>query len=124
MGRCSAPHWLRLRAPARKGELQKFESSSTTQIDFQLEIDYHIAIYIIPRHAVQAMQKPESYLIGKKLREIRIAKSLTQLDVSNLTGIHQSNLSSIECGRRRVSMSVVAVIADALGCSTDRLLPR
>lgn len=39
--------------------------------------------------------------IGKKLREIRESKGLTQLDVENSTGISRVYLSKIETDRRK-----------------------
>jgi transcriptional regulator with XRE-family HTH domain len=59
---------------------------------------------------------------GKKVREIRLARKLSQGDVSRRLGLHRSYISGIERGVRNPSLKVVEKIARALGVKANDLL--
>jgi putative transcriptional regulator len=56
-----------------------------------------------------------------KIREIRKQRGLRQADLARIVGVFQSEISEIECGRRRPSIYLAKRIAKALGVSLDDL---
>lgn len=52
---------------------------------------------------------------GNWMASRRIAKKITQAELSALTGIQRPNLSRIERGRHNPSLATMVVIAQALG---------
>lgn len=56
-----------------------------------------------------------------RLKELRKAKGLTQLQMQMLTGIDQSDYSKIESGKRYFSFEQCKRIALTLGTSMDYL---
>lgn len=67
------------------------------------------------------MQK-EVLKFGKKLREIRLSKKMSQGDVAEVLGVHRSYISGLERGIRNPSLVTVQKIAKALGVSADKLI--
>ena len=59
---------------------------------------------------------------GKKLREVRIKKKLSQGDVARILGVHRSYISGLERGRRNPSLLTIQKVAKALGVSAKELL--
>lgn len=53
------------------------------------------------------------------LRELRKNKGLSQVELSEISGIRQSTLSQYENGSRKPSMSKAKKLADALNMSLD-----
>lgn len=71
------------------------------------------------------MNKPICHMICgdgmNRLKELRKAKGLTQLQMQMLTGIDQSDYSKIESGRRNLSFGQCKRVALALDTSMDYL---
>ena len=59
---------------------------------------------------------------GKKVREIRVKKGLSQGDVSRRLNLHRSYISGIERGVRNPSLKVIQKIAKALGVGIGHLI--
>jgi len=59
---------------------------------------------------------------GKKLREIRLSKKMSQGDVAKVLGVHRSYISGLERGVRNPSLVTIRKIAKALGVSADKLV--
>ena len=59
---------------------------------------------------------------GKKVRQIRLDKGLSQGDIARRLKLHRSYISGIERGVRNPSLGVVEKIAKALNVSVDNLL--
>lgn len=59
---------------------------------------------------------------GKKLREARLNKKLSQGDVAKILGVHRTYISGLERGRRNPSLLTVQKIANALNISVKNLL--
>lgn len=59
-----------------------------------------------------------------RIREYRLQRGLTQVDLESLTGIAQSRISLYESGSVVPSLDVLIVVADALRCSLDELTGR
>lgn len=62
--------------------------------------------------------------IGGKIRQLRKEQGLTQVQVSQLSGVSQSAISDIESGRvtKLPNIDTVGKIASALGCTVAELL--
>ena len=60
--------------------------------------------------------------MGKRIREIRESKHMTQAALSELAGIEPSNLSHIERAATKVSLPTLINIANALEVSLDELV--
>lgn len=66
--------------------------------------------------------KNEVIQFGKKLREARLRKKLSQGDVARILDVHRSYISGLERGRRNPSIMTVHKIAKALNLSAKDLL--
>jgi len=60
-------------------------------------------------------------LFGQHLRELRLARGLTQKDVEERSGVLVPYLSSLEAGARLPTLTTVMRLADALGCKVSEL---
>jgi len=60
--------------------------------------------------------KDEAFLIdlGKRIRELREAKNLTQLELAVLCGNHAEQIGRIERGKSNVTICTLKKIAEAL----------
>lgn len=59
---------------------------------------------------------------GQRVRKLRIAASLTQEDLALRSGLHRTYISSLERGRRNVSLENILKLAHALGVPASTLL--
>ena len=66
--------------------------------------------------------KNEVIQFGKKLREVRLKKKLSQGDVARILGVHRSYISGLERVRRNPSLLTVHKVAKALGVSINELM--
>lgn len=57
--------------------------------------------------------------IGKRIKDIRKEQGLTQMELSEITGLTQSVISRIEIGETTTTIEVIDVIAKALGYNLD-----
>jgi len=68
------------------------------------------------------MAKPD--IIGRRVRDLRKRRGLTQAQLAEVTGLLQSQISQIESGARRgatIQLDAARSIAFALGVSLDAL---
>ena len=68
------------------------------------------------------MQVLNFAFIGKRIREVRTNKHLTQEYLANATGVNVSHISNIELNKVKVSLSLLVQICNALEVSMDYLL--
>ncbi len=68
--------------------------------------------------------KNEVVQFGKKLREVRIKKNLSQGDIARILGVHRSYISGLERGRRNPSLFTVHKIAKALGVGVEEIVKK
>jgi transcriptional regulator with XRE-family HTH domain len=54
---------------------------------------------------------------GKRVREIRQSKDITQEELAIKAQLHRTYISSIELGKRNVSLLNIEKLAKALNCS-------
>lgn len=59
---------------------------------------------------------------GEKVRELRNKKGLSQEELAELAGLHRTYISSLELGKRNVSLINIYALAKALGVTPDKLL--
>ena len=59
---------------------------------------------------------------GKKLKEVRLKKGLSQGDVARILGVHRSYVSGLERGVRNPSLLTVQKVAKALGVNAKTLI--
>ena len=60
--------------------------------------------------------------IGKRIREVRSNKHLTQEYLAETTGVNVSHISNIELNKVKVSLTLLVQICNALDVSMDYLL--
>ncbi len=59
--------------------------------------------------------------VGARVRAVREGRSLTQLEVSEKSGVVPEQISRIETGRMRPRAKTVRVLAQALGVPVEKL---
>lgn len=60
--------------------------------------------------------------VGKRIRQLRKARSLKQDDLSEvLGGLSRPQISNLECGRRNISLHQAKALADFFGVSLETL---
>lgn len=64
----------------------------------------------------------EGALFGARLREMRIARGLTQPEIAEHVGTSASNISDLERGIKVPTLTTVARLADALDCNVTELV--
>jgi transcriptional regulator with XRE-family HTH domain len=60
---------------------------------------------------------------GKRLREIREKAGISQEKLAELAGLHRTYVSSVERGKRNISIQNVERLAAALGTTMAQLMP-
>lgn len=62
--------------------------------------------------------------VGRNVRRLRVESELTQEELADKAGIHQTYLSGVEGGKRNPSVVVLDRIASGLGVDIAKLLER
>ena len=60
--------------------------------------------------------------IGRKIREVRISKGLTQEYVANVANVNISHISNIENNRVKISLTTLIQVCNALQTTVDYIL--
>lgn len=60
--------------------------------------------------------------IGKKLKEVRLSKGLTQEYIANMADVNTSHISNIENNRVKISLTTLVNVCNALGVTVDSIL--
>jgi transcriptional regulator with XRE-family HTH domain len=60
---------------------------------------------------------------GRRLREVRNAKGISQEKLAELSGLHRTYVSSVERGERNISLLNIESLARALGVTMAHLMP-
>lgn len=61
-------------------------------------------------------------IIGKRIKELRCAKGMTQAALAELSGVEPSNISHIERAATKLSLPTLVAIANALGATLDEIV--
>ena len=59
---------------------------------------------------------------GKRIKELRIEKDLTQEQFAELSGLHKNYIGMVERGERNPSLKNIEVIANAFNISISKLM--
>jgi len=62
--------------------------------------------------------------LGHRVRELRLARSMTQQQLADATGLHRVSVNKLEHGLLDVGVSNVAALATALGVEPGALFGR
>ena len=60
---------------------------------------------------------------GEKLRDVRLELGYSQEELSFKAGLHRTYISSVERGKRNISLTNIEKLADALGLKMKDLMP-
>ena len=71
-----------------------------------------------------AVQSDPKVALGQSIRSRRLAVGLSQEKLAEAAGLHWTYISSIERGKRNVSLVNIVRIAKALGVSPSELLSK
>jgi len=63
-------------------------------------------------------------MIGKRVKELRIKKGLSQQELGNAIGVTKVSICGYESGMRIPNLEKLSKLADELGTTTDYLLGR
>ena len=63
-----------------------------------------------------------SVKFGKKSKELRLQKNMSQGDLAKILGVHPTYISGIERGVRNMSLKNIERVAKALGVSVRDLI--
>ena len=66
--------------------------------------------------------QPEGIVFGKRLRELRIARDLSQYALADLCGSHKPFISELERGVKVPSLTMILRLAEALDCRVYELV--
>jgi len=66
--------------------------------------------------------KSEITNFGKRLREARLKKKMSQGDIAKKLGVHRSYISGLEHGKRNPSLLTINKMAKAIGIEPKELL--
>jgi transcriptional regulator with XRE-family HTH domain len=61
-------------------------------------------------------------LVGKRIRELRVARKVSQESLADDAGLHRTYMGSVERGERNISLENIVRIARALHVPPDELL--
>lgn len=70
-----------------------------------------------------AKNKAIAVMLGKRIRELRIQKGMSQQTLANISEVELSTINRIELGKATPSVSLLYSIADSLEISVQELLP-
>lgn len=68
------------------------------------------------------MQSDPKKLFGQRVRELRLAKGVSQEALADEAGVHRTFMGSVERGERNISLENIVKIAKALNCQPSKLL--
>ena len=57
--------------------------------------------------------------IGRRIAELRELRGISQIELAEMTGIKQPNLSRIESGKYSTNIDLIAKIAEAMNCRIE-----
>src|SRR4051794_7660232 len=66
--------------------------------------------------------QPEGVIFGRRLRELRLARDLSQYALADLCGSHKPFISELERGVKVPSLTMILRLAEALDCGVYELV--
>ena len=83
-----------------------------------------MAVSTLP-HAHMALSKEERAFfaqLGERIAKLRKDQGITQVQLAERLGVSQQTITAYEVGRRRIQVSALPVIAQALGVGIEELV--
>lgn len=72
---------------------------------------------------IPPMEESQAYLVlGKKIRELRHERELSQEQLADIAGLHRTYVGGIERGERNLSLQNIIRLARALDTTPSELL--
>lgn len=59
---------------------------------------------------------------GRRVKELRISKNLTQVELAEISGLHPNYIGMVERGERNPSLINIEIIAKSFGLEISELL--
>lgn len=72
-------------------------------------------------HGHGGRRDPQRSEFGRRVRQLRLARGLSQEALAELAGLHRTYVSSLERGQRNVGLDNIHALADALGVTPASL---
>jgi ribosome-binding protein aMBF1 (putative translation factor) len=69
-----------------------------------------------------ARQQDVKLLFGRRLRQVRLARRMSQEKLADRASLDRSYVGSVERGERNISLENICKLAAALGCASSALL--
>ncbi|HCW49010.1 MAG TPA: transcriptional regulator [Brevundimonas sp.] len=60
---------------------------------------------------------PDLLVFGRAVRQLRVARKLSQEELAHRAGLHRNYIGGIERGERNVGVKAVFALARGLGCA-------
>ncbi len=76
----------------------------------------------ISRPLLDSPTTPLRLTLADRIRELRLAKGLSQEALADVCGLHRTYIGSVERGERNISIDNIERIALSLGVSPSKLL--
>jgi len=70
----------------------------------------------------KSIHRPEHAALAALLRDLRLKREMTQVEVCSALGVPQSFLSDVEAGQRRLDLVQLRDLCQVLGISLGRLV--
>jgi ribosome-binding protein aMBF1 (putative translation factor) len=87
----------------------------STAADTEVQVDSHVS---------EVLRVSDVFVrFGKRLREVRQRKGVSQEKLAELAGLHRTYVSSVERGERNISLLNISKLAEALGVPPAKLMP-
>lgn len=67
------------------------------------------------------MENDVLILFGKRLKELRVSKKLTQIELAEISGLHPNYIGMVERGERNPSLINIEKLAKGLGVSLSEI---
>ena len=67
------------------------------------------------------LNQPLIEAFGKRIRQLRTERNLSQEQLAELTGFHRTYIGMVERGERNISLSNIGVFAETFGLTVSQL---
>ncbi|MED3882814.1 helix-turn-helix transcriptional regulator [Priestia megaterium] len=68
------------------------------------------------------MQEELKVLLGKRIRELRIIKGISQEELASIADIHRTYIGAIERGEKNITVCTASKVAQSLNITLEELV--